>query len=124
MSKRRHLLWIPQVALALTMAGGGAAKVFGDPAMVTMFADIGAGQWFRYAVGALEIAGGVGLLIPRLAPLAALGLALLLAGAAVTNVVVLGTGPWTPLALLAVAAAVGWYRFDRRRRLAAVRSDA
>jgi putative oxidoreductase len=34
--------------------------VFGDPAMVEMFATIGIGQWFRYVVGALEIAGAVG----------------------------------------------------------------
>jgi putative oxidoreductase len=28
--------------------------------MVEMFATIGIGQWFRYVVGALEIAGAVG----------------------------------------------------------------
>jgi hypothetical protein len=35
--------------------------------MADLFADIGAGQWFRYAVGGPEVAGGVGLLVPRLA---------------------------------------------------------
>jgi uncharacterized membrane protein len=109
-SKLRHLVWIPQVALALAMAGGGLAKIFGDPAMVTMFDDIGAGQWFRYVVGALEVAGAIGLLIPRLAGRAALGLVALLAGAAVTNVALLDTAPVTPLAFLAVAAAIAWFR--------------
>jgi putative oxidoreductase len=51
----------------------GLAKVLGDGAMVEMFATISAGQWFRYVVGALEIAGAVGVLIPRLSGLAALG---------------------------------------------------
>lgn len=109
-SKLRHLVWIPQVALALAIGGGGLAKIFGDAAMVTMFDDIGAGQWFRYAVGLLEVAGAIGLLIPRLAALAALCLVGLLAGAAVTNVALLDTAPVTPLLFLVVAAAIAWFR--------------
>ena len=54
---------ILQVVLAAIIAGGGISKLAGDPVMVDMFADIGAGQWLRYLVGALEVAGGVGLLI-------------------------------------------------------------
>jgi uncharacterized membrane protein YphA (DoxX/SURF4 family) len=114
MNKLRQLVWIPQIALSLAIAGGGAAKVFGEPAMVTMFDDIGAGQWFRYVVGALEIAGGVGLLIPRLAFLAALGLCGLLAGAGIANVAFLDAGPWTPLAYLVVAATIAWCRRPRQ----------
>jgi uncharacterized membrane protein YphA (DoxX/SURF4 family) len=109
-SKLRYLVWIPQVALALAMGGGGLAKVFGDSAMVTMFDDIGAGQWFRYVVGLLELAGAIGLLIPRLAVLAALCLVGLLAGAAVTNVALLEAAPVIPLAFLVVAAAIAWFR--------------
>ena len=59
-------LWACQALLALTFAMAGLAKVFGDPAMVEMFATIGLGQWFRYVVGALELAGAVGVLVPRL----------------------------------------------------------
>ena len=33
--------------------------------MTRTFNQIGAGQWFRYLVGALELAGAIGLLIPR-----------------------------------------------------------
>ena len=124
----RKLLWIPQVVLGLAIAGGGAAKIFGDPAMVTMFDDIGAGQWFRYVVGAIEIAGGIGLFVPRLAFAAALGLCGLLVGAAITNVAFLDTGPWTPLAYLVVAAGIAWFRrprrFERDRSAGAVRSAA
>ena len=54
-------VWILQVVLAAIIAGGGISKLAGDPVMVDMFADIGAGQWLRYLVGALEVAGGVGL---------------------------------------------------------------
>jgi putative oxidoreductase len=98
-------------------AMAGLSKVFGDAAMVEMFATIGAGQWFRYAVGALEIAGAVGVLIPRLSGLAALGLVCLIAGAALTNVFVLGTSPLLPIALLVVSGMVAWSRWPRIRTL-------
>ena len=102
------LVWLARVVLALVFLGAGASKLFGEPAMVTMFADIGAGQWLRYAVGALEIAGGVGVLVPRLSTVAAAGLALLMVGAAATKLTVLDTPPWSPLGLLVLAALVSW----------------
>lgn len=67
-------LWALQALLALMFAMAGLAKVFGDPAMVDMFTTIGVGQWFRYAVGAIEVSGAIGVLIPRLSGPAALGL--------------------------------------------------
>jgi putative oxidoreductase len=108
-------MWVLQALLALQFAMAGLAKVFGDPAMVEMFATIGVGQWFRYAVGALELAGAVGVLIPRLCGLAALGLVGLMAGATLTNVLVLGTSPLLPIVLLVVSAVVAWGRWPRTR---------
>lgn len=81
--------WVLQILLALAMVGAGAAKLSGQPAMIQLFEDIGAGQWLRFMVGALEVAGGIGLLVPRLRVWAALGLLLLLVGATLTNLVVL-----------------------------------
>jgi uncharacterized membrane protein len=92
-------------------------KLSGDPAMVEMFDDIGAGQWLRIAVGLLEVAGGVGLLIPRVRALAALGLLVLLIGATVTNVVVLETNPLASAILACVALAI---LLLRRQELVAV----
>jgi DoxX-like protein len=108
-------VWVLQALLALQFAMAGLAKVFGDPAMVEMFATIGVGQWFRYAVGALELASAVGVLIPRLCGLAALGLVGLMAGATLTNVLVLGTSPLLPIVLLVVSAVVAWGRWPRTR---------
>jgi len=85
---------------------GKTRAVAGDPVMVDMVADIGAGQWLRYLVGALEVTGGVGLLIPALAGLASLGLAALLTGAVITDQFALEQSPWLPLALLVVAAVI------------------
>ena len=59
-------------------------------------------------VGVLEVAGAVGLLIPLLSSLAALRLAAVMVGAAMTNQFLLEESPWLPLALLVVAAVIAW----------------
>jgi putative oxidoreductase len=110
-------LWILQVLLALQIALAGLAKVGGDQAMVEMFATIGIGQWFRYMIGALEVVGAIGVLLPRLSGLAALGLVCLMVGAVLTNIFVLGASPLFPLFLLAMAALVAWGRWSRTRTL-------
>jgi uncharacterized membrane protein len=106
-------LYVLQAVLAFQFAGGGFLKLSGAPAMVDLFAEIGAGQWLRYAVGALEVAGAVGLLVPLLSGLAALGLAALMAGAAITNLFVIEESPWMPVAFLAAAAVIAWGRRSR-----------
>jgi putative oxidoreductase len=121
-TSRRHAvnifaLWVLQALLAIMFAMAGFAKVGGDAAMVEMFATIGIGQWFRYVVGALEIAGAVGVLVSRLSGLAALGLLCLMAGAILTNVLVLGTSPLLPIVLMLVSALVAWGRWPRTRTL-------
>lgn len=78
--------------------------------MVTVFGNIGLGQWFRYLTGTLEVLGGIGLLIPRLAGLAALMLAAVMVGAVLTHLFVLGGSPALPLALLVAMAIVAWAR--------------
>ncbi len=106
-------LTLLQVLLAVPMGAAGVQKLIGTEPMVEMFADIEAGQWLRFVVGTLEAIGAVGLLVPRVSSLAALGLAGVLAGAAVTNVAILGVSPALPLALLALALLVAWGRRDR-----------
>ncbi len=103
---RRVAVLVVQAALAVQFIAGGASKLLGSEQMVTMFDDIGAGQWLRLLVGILEVAGGLGLLIPRLTGLAATGLVALMVGAIVTNVFVLGIAPVMPLLFGALAAAV------------------
>ena len=110
-------LWVSQILLALIFVMAGASKVFGEQANVEMFATIGIGQWFRYVVGVLEIVGAVGVLIPRLAGLAALGLVCLMVGAAITNVFVLGASPLVPIVLTVVGALVVWGRWSWTRSL-------
>jgi uncharacterized membrane protein len=68
-------------------------------------------------VGALEVAGAVGLLVPRLSGLAALGLAGLMVGAAITNLFILGESPWLPVGLLLVSALIAWGRWSKTKAL-------
>jgi uncharacterized membrane protein YphA (DoxX/SURF4 family) len=110
-------LWVLQAVLAFQFAGGGLLKLTGSPELVALFATIGAGQWLRYLVGALEVAGAVGLLVPRLSGLAALGLAALMVGATITNLFI-GESPWLPVGLLLVSAVLAWGRRSRTRALA------
>ena len=113
----RIALWVLRLALAGMFAGAGLAKLAGDAAMVEMFADIGAGQWLRYLVGTCEVLAAVGLLVPRLAGAAALGLVGLMTGATLTNVVVLEVTPALTLTFLVAAAVVAWVRWDDVRAL-------
>jgi putative oxidoreductase len=114
-------LWVFQVLLAVLFAFAGINKLFGlMPEMVDQFTKIGAGVWFRYFVGAVELAGAIGLLIPRLSGLAALGLACVMAGAILTHLFVLppmdqAVGPAVPGL---VSGLIAWSRWPRTQALA------
>ena len=105
-------LWTLQVLLALVfVVGSGAPKLFGEAYAVALFTDLGAGQWLRYVVGVLEIAGGVGLLVPRLTRLAASCLIALMVGATIAQLFFLSEGFWyTPVILGVLLGVVAWFR--------------
>jgi|Marorgknorr_s2lv_3_1036020.scaffolds.fasta_scaffold03157_3 uncharacterized membrane protein YphA (DoxX/SURF4 family) len=58
----------------------------GTPGVLEMFEHWGYPARFAHVVGALEFAGGVGLLIPRIARYAATGLLVVMVGAFFTHV--------------------------------------
>jgi putative oxidoreductase len=111
-------LWVVQAVLAFLFLGAGFAKLSGDPAMVAMFDVIGAGQWFRYLTGGLEILGAVLLLVPAFSAAAALLLACVMAGAICTHLFVVGGSPGMAIGLLVLALVVACARRARRDRLA------
>jgi putative oxidoreductase len=85
-----------------------------------MFGQIGAGKWLRYLVGTAELAGAAGLLIPRLAGLAAAGLAADMAGASIINAAVLHSGAIAmTVPLCAAFTLIAACRRERIRDLAA-----
>ncbi|WP_216207528.1 DoxX family protein [Amycolatopsis aidingensis] len=104
------ILWVLQVLLAAEFLYSGYLLFSGGDTVDT-FEQLGLGQWLRYLTGVLEVAGAIGLLIPRLAGLAALGLAGVMVGATATEIFVLADGnPVLPLLLLVLSAAVAWFR--------------
>jgi putative oxidoreductase len=118
-----RVLWGIQILVGLFFVIASAIpKFYGDPFAVWLFEQIGAGQWFRFLVGILELAGGIGLLVPRLAGPAAIGLMGLMVGAAFTQAVVLGApaGMVTPAILFVLLAPVAW---GRREQLSAFLPD-
>src|SRR5882672_48297 len=107
-------LWLTQVALALMFLMAGGSKLAGVPAMVTLFDAIGAGQWFRYVTGVIEMVSGIALLTPAVAVFGALLLIPTMIGAIVVNVFMVPASPVAPLVLLLLATTVAW---ARRRQL-------
>ncbi|GGP44564.1 DoxX family protein [Saccharothrix coeruleofusca] len=105
------LVWGLQLALAAYFAYSGSL-LFGDD-FVNKFDRIGFGQWLRYLTGVLEVGGAVGLLVPRLCGLAALGLMGVMTGAVVTELFLVDNGDASlPAALLGLAAVVALVRRD------------
>lgn len=117
------VLWIIAGLLALAFLGAGAMKLTRSReqlagAGMAWTEDFGAGA--VKAIGAVEVLGALGLVLPAaldiapvLTPLAALGLALLMAGAVATHVRRKeGASALLPALVLGVlAAVVAWGRF-------------
>ena len=85
-------------------------KVGGTAQMVELFDKVGLGQWFRYLTGLLEVAGGIGLLIPRYAFYAAILLVIVMIGAIITHVAVVGGSPAPAASLFVLSGIIAWLR--------------
>jgi len=101
-------VWTLKVLLALAFLAAGGSKVAGVPAMVVVFTKIGFGQWFRILTGLLEMAGAIGLLVPRFAFYAAVLLTVVMIGAIGFHLTSLGGNPTPPVVLLALSALTAW----------------
>ena len=103
-------LWILSSLVALVFLAAGGAKLASTAVMVEMFGKVGLGQWFRYLTGFLEVAGAIGLLMPRYAFYAAVLLASVMLGAIIAEVAVLGDSPALAAALLVLSGIIAYLR--------------
>lgn len=110
-------LWVIQVVTAVAFLMAAALKITGAAQVVAVFDVIGFGDWFRYTIAGLEIAGAVALLIPVLSGLAGLAFVALMVGAVATHLFVIGEGFAQVVVYLVLAAVVAW---GRRGRTAAL----
>jgi len=104
------IAWVLQGLLALAFLAAGGSKLAGAPQMVELFNKGGFAPWFRDLTGSLEIAGAIGVLIPRVRFYGALLLATVMTGAIIAHLTVLGGNPTPPLVLLVMAATVAYLR--------------
>lgn len=117
--RARIALRAVQVLLALFFATASALpKLIAHSTALEPFEEMGWGSTGMYAVGVLELAGAVGLMVPVLQSAAATGLAALMVGAFVTQVTVFdGENAATPLILLIPLALIAWTRRTHNRDL-------
>lgn len=86
MSKGKNIAaWIVQIAVAGLFLMMSFAKLSSDPETVANFKHWEMSDFMMY-IGILELLGAIGLLIPRLAGLAAIGLIMLMIGALITHI--------------------------------------
>jgi putative oxidoreductase len=107
---RLIVLWILSGFAALLFIGVGGAKLAGAAVMVELFGKVGLGQWFRYLTGLLEVGAGIGLLLSRYAFYAAIVLAIVMVGAVIAHVTVLGSSPAAPLVLFVLIGIIAYLR--------------
>ena len=84
---KNRIAWTAQIILAVLFTVAAAGKLISRPQWIEIFRKWGFPDRFYLLIGALEILGAVGLLIPRLAGYAACGLIILMIGAAATHLV-------------------------------------
>jgi hypothetical protein len=110
-------LWVVQVILALLFLWAGAVKLIAPPEALE--GPVPLPGWFLRLIAVAEVAGALGLILPGVAgirpgltPLAAVGLVLIMVGAAA---VTLAGGPASaallPVAVGVLAAFVAWGRW-------------
>src|SRR6266853_1337094 len=103
-------LWTLSGLVALAFIGAGGGKLAGTAVMVELFDKVGLGQWFRYFTGLLEVAGGIGLLMPRYAFYAAVLLAIVMAGALTAHLTVDSDSPVPAVVLLVLTVTIAYLR--------------
>jgi uncharacterized membrane protein YphA (DoxX/SURF4 family) len=105
------LLWIVTIFLAVVMIGPGMQK-FTGPTWERMFRAWGYPDHFYLLIGAIEVAGGIALLVPRTASAAGLVLSVVMVAAGITQLVNSpdrnGVGEFVFAALLLVIAYARW----------------
>jgi uncharacterized membrane protein YphA (DoxX/SURF4 family) len=88
---RNVVLWIVSIAVGLLFIASGAGKLANPAGAAKLFAHFGYAAWFVTVIGLVEVLGGIGLLIPRVARWAAIVLGVVMLGAACSH---LRVGEW------------------------------
>lgn len=112
------VLWVAQVLLALGMAFAGIMKLTSADTVLTTYYPIFPPTFIRF-IGVCEVLGAIGVVVPaalrirpELTPLAAAGLAIIMAGAVVSTIIMgAASAIATPLVLFLLALFVAYGRW-------------
>jgi putative oxidoreductase len=107
---KQILVWGLQITAAIAFLMAGGSKLVGAEKMVTLFTNIGWGQWFRYLTGSLEIVGAMLLLLPSTAFWGGLLLAVIMVGGVFTHLFLVGGSPVPAIILFCITTTIAWLR--------------
>lgn len=111
------MVWLVTTVLAIIMLAAGAPKLAGDEALKEPFIEFGWPDPIYFLTGLAEVLGAIGLLVRQFRVAACALIAVVMAGAAITNVVI-GTPEFAPfnLVLILTCGALAWYFADAEGR--------
>ncbi|KAA8877192.1 DoxX family protein [Nocardia colli] len=120
---RNRVLWSLQIVLGLffVIASGGPKLLIPQTLMDNNATAFSIPLALLIFIGLAEVAGGIGLMVPRLAGAAAIGLAIVTVLAAGFNAFLAGTPELAPFPL-ALAAIFTWITYERRASITALRA--
>ena len=117
------VLRVISALLAVVMVGPGVQK-FTSPMWERMFRTWGYPDGFYLVIGAIEVLGGIGLLIPRTASYCAASLSVVMIGAAITQIALGGRNGFGEIVFATLLAIVAYVRRAAFARSNPVRGTA
>jgi putative oxidoreductase len=109
------VLWVLRVLMAALFLFAAFAKLTSLQMEVDAFAMLPVGQWFRYLVGLLELAGGICVLIPTISGLGAIVLLVVDVGAFFAQILFLHQDWIHPIVIGAILVALIYLQRDAVR---------
>ncbi|MFD0000353.1 DoxX family protein [Nocardia sp. NPDC127526] len=121
---RNRVLWTLQIVLGLffIIASGGPKLVIPNMLMDNAPENLTIPIGLLIFIGVVEVAGGIGLMVPRVSALAAAGLSVLTVLAAGTQAFI-ADKPSMAIFPLVLAAIFGWIAYERRATVTDLRSS-
>jgi uncharacterized membrane protein YphA (DoxX/SURF4 family) len=112
---RNIVAWVLQVLLGLAFIASGFNKLRDLSGTISMFGSMGLPSVLAYVIGGAELLGGIGLVVPRLTRLAAIGLIIIMIGAVVMHATKIPgglAGGVAAIVLLVLLAVLLWLRWS------------
>ncbi|WP_435231119.1 DoxX family protein [Pseudopelagicola sp. nBUS_20] len=108
---QKYILIIIKIILTLAFAAASFFKLSGQEMMMTVFENIGIGQWFRFVTGVIELGAVLLIWAPGRQFFGAAVLVCTMIGAVLVHLVLIGGSPLPAVLLGALA---GWITYTYR----------